>query len=837
MRHKNLLPLAILAAITLLATANAAEFTIVAPRAKVAPLCIAPDATDSIRSNAAEFAGIIERMCGQRPDITTQLPDGRAIVLGTASQFPDTPRVAELDGMNPEGFLLLTSPQRLFIVGNSDLAVQDGIFTLLHRLGCRWFFPDEVWTVIPKTDEIKIDHDDPDGPDYSYRRIWYGWGPRTDKLAADYTAWLRHNRQLGWFGINCGHAYENFCPHSLAQEHPEYFAQVDGKRPGNQICTTNPDVIRMARQYALNAFEKNPSLNMVSMEPNDGGGYCECENCKAVGTVSDAIFLFANRVGEAVAARFPDKYVGLYAYYLHTEPPSLKLHPNVYVQLTTGFRHTKMTFEEEIAAWSEKASSLGIYDYFSVFPWDWDMPGKAKAGDLDYLRKNIPFYHSLNATTFDAESSCNWGPNGLGYYLAAQLMWDVDADADWLIYDFFSSAFEDAAQPVRRFYERWQQKNEVSERTLALSYRDLEEATKATTDPGVQARLDQLKMYLHFLRLKREYDLATKPDDIIQKGSELIIFSRRIMDTGLIHTYPMLFSTWFDNPFKKLTSLETVKPEMVEGWKTGRTDIPSHAEMDTLFEQGLEAYSDIFAADVSQVTWSHDLVPLSIPASHPLLNLLGNLEESPFYCESGTYFFPAKAGETLSLPFIPYPQHTLDVHWTLSDASTGRTVSEGDIKKQRDESAELALTIPRDGLYRLNPGTDYWKAGRLAFPRRPLVVEASRESTFTLWLPKIEEPLYFFVPAGTQSFVLRLNWAGTSSTDIRIYAPDGTPIVDQKDLPSGWDISVKVPPGADGNIWALSVRSLRANLQLLGIPPFLARYPDELMTPREAVGR
>ena len=105
----------------------------------------------------------------------------------------------------------------------------------------------------------------------------------------------------------------------------------------------------------------NPQAIMVSVEPNDGGGHCECDECKAVGTISDRVFLLANQVAEAVAARFPDKYVGLLAYAQHAEPPSFELHPNVYVQLTTSMRRTEMTWEEQIAGFSEKACSHTSY--------------------------------------------------------------------------------------------------------------------------------------------------------------------------------------------------------------------------------------------------------------------------------------------------------------------------------------------------------------------------------------------------------------------------------------------------------------------------------------------
>ncbi len=846
-------------------------FTIADPDSGAAHVVIAPTASEITRKYSQVLAQVIEQMCGSLPAVTTGVPAQRAIVVGTSGEFPDSPRVDELKGENPEAFVLHSTADRLYVIGNSDVGAQQGIFTLLRQLGCRWFFPHEAWTVIPERDTLQIDVSAIDSPDYDYRYIWYAYGSHTEKLHSDLQAWYRHNRQRGWFNTATGHAYAGFVPRSLFEDHPEYFALVDGKRGGNQICTTNPEVIQLAIDYALNAFERdidNPEAIMVSMEPNDGGGFCEGERCVAVGTISDRVFLFANQVAEAVTRRFPDKYVGLLAYAHHAEPPSFKLHPNVYVQLTTGMRRTEMTFEEQIAGFSDKAGNFGIYDYFSIYQWDWGLPGKARAGDLDYLRTMIPYYHSLGATTYVPESNINWGANGLGYYLAAQLFWDAEADADAIIDDFYDKALGEAAGPVRRFYERWNRRNdrpelnEVNERTLVLSYRDLDSARKVAATPDIETRLDHLMMYLHWLRLRWEFERERDPAVILTRGHELVQFSRRIMDTGLIHTYAVLHSwDWFDmagidHGFRKLTELESVTDEMVEAWKTERTDIPVHAEVARLFDEGLGAYGGLTAVDVMPTEWSRDLVRVDVGPSDALLALLRNREESPLFCERATYFFPAEAGESVVLPFDPYPGHTLDVGWTLKDVVTGAVVLEDSINKQRNESARIQLRIPRPGLYMLDPGTSYLKGGRLEFGSRPAVAEASRSSEFTLLRPRISEPLYFFVPRGTESFVLRVHSAGSFESDIRIYGPDGQIVSDNAGLVSGrdlagrdtagrghtpltfgHDISVIVPAGADNRIWAFCLNSVRSTVKLLGIPPYVAERPDELLVPREAVFR
>ena len=68
--------------------------------------------------------------------------------------------------------------------------------------------------------------------------------------------------------------------------------------------------------------------------------------------------------------------VGVYAYREYGDPPSFKLEPNVYVQITPALflapGRTRDVYEE----WGEKASSVGRYDYYQVYQWNLDnLPG------------------------------------------------------------------------------------------------------------------------------------------------------------------------------------------------------------------------------------------------------------------------------------------------------------------------------------------------------------------------------------------------------------------------------------------------------------------------------
>ena len=93
-------------------------------------------------------------------------------------------------------------------------------------------------------------------------------------------------------------------------------------------------------------------------------------------------------------------------------------------------------------------------------------------------------------------------------------------------------------------------------------------------------------------------------------------------------------------------------------------------------------------------------------------------------------------------------------------------------------------------------------------------------------------------------FVLRVHASTSHESDVRFFGPDGRLVSEHLRLVTGSDLSlpvdvpVTVPAGAGHGIWAFTVsRSPRASLQLRGVPPYLARHPDELLTPREALSR
>jgi hypothetical protein len=858
------------------AIAHSEPFTI-AERGK--PRCVIATAQQQEHDALAkELAGWLQRVVGaERFSIQTLPTTQPAIILATAEQFPDVAQRERLAELGPEGYLIRSEAKRLWLLANTTLGLQHAMYRLLEETGCRWFFADPAWWVIPRKPTLRVNLNLREKPAFKDRVIWYNWGANTPTLAQNYQTWFKANRQGGHFPVRAGHAYEAYIYYSEFERHPEWFALVDGKRQPTQLCVSNPEVQQRVIDGVLARFAQNPQEVMASVEPNDGGGYCECDGCKAIGNASDQAFYLANLVAKAVRARYPDKWVGLLSYAYHSEPPRFRIEPGVYVQVTTGFRYTSLTFEQQVRRLRELGADVGVYDYFGVYPWDWSLPGAAKGGRFYEIASSIKEYHRLGLNTYSAESSINWASNGPGYWIAARLMWNPNLDATSLANEFYQKAFGAAARPMRRIYERWARGERFSPRGLKLALTDLQEAYRLAKDPQVRARLDQIAMYLHWQRLWMEYDrvarwdeggkLVNDPAEVLARARDLTVYSRRVMDTGIVHSYPML-NDWFRPRFAALERIPGFSWQQTDAWKTERTDIPTPEEVQRDFADDLKRLDELVpvAVEIQGKQFTGNLVPAQERLSKAV-QAWGEVPRSMLFVESGLHFFTGKREELLRLTFTPFDSgHTIDCRWSLQTEG-GNPVAQGELKAEKGQPATLQATLPDDDVYVLDPGTDYWKAAQIEFDRRPLSAWAGRgnrreQKPLCLWMPRLDQPLYFYVPKGTRHFVIGIVSGGWPHTTLELRLANGTVIrrekllagdqvsviVDQ-DIREYGDISemgrqavlpsqqlsVVVPKGADGQIWAIALDSLRCVLELYDVPPYVSRHPSELLVPENAL--
>jgi len=216
------------------------------------------------------------------------------------------------DRLEREGFRIKADQNGLSLVGKDDAGTQFAVYTFLEKyLGIRWFWPGELGEVVPRMKTIQVGPiDDTEEPDFKWRDRGPGgalWGSSTGPTEMHARELLlgvsrEHQKQVElwekrnkWGGMKIygGHVLgEIFTPEKYAKTHPEYYALVNGKRRvpgkdynykhGGQICTSNPEVIKVTVEWVRDFFDKHPDYDAVHITMNDGLGFCECENCRAL---------------------------------------------------------------------------------------------------------------------------------------------------------------------------------------------------------------------------------------------------------------------------------------------------------------------------------------------------------------------------------------------------------------------------------------------------------------------------------------------------------------------------------------------------------------------------
>ena len=113
------------------------------------------------------------------------------------------------------------------------------------------------------------------------------WMKYYDELSED----LKNFAHIRGIEIESGHHNFNYwIPGKIyGKTHPEFFAEINGKRIepsenstlllSEQLCTTNQNLRNEIALRMVEYCEKHPEIKTISLIPNDGFGWCECEEC------------------------------------------------------------------------------------------------------------------------------------------------------------------------------------------------------------------------------------------------------------------------------------------------------------------------------------------------------------------------------------------------------------------------------------------------------------------------------------------------------------------------------------------------------------------------------
>ncbi len=472
MTPKAILTLAIVALMTTPVTGS--DLELVRAGQASGEIVLPVDPAPFVEPAAQELSHYVQKMSGARLEVVSQASgDSPAIYLGAPDD--DWANAMDLESLVFDGFVVDCDGSRLIIAGKVPEGTLNGVYWLLEELGVRWFIPTKLGENVPRMATVTI-------PEMR-RRVEPRFPCRRNhgidtSIKPDGDIWRRRLRITSHalnvpFNRYSHNLYKVFPVQKYGESHPEYYPLINGKRrvPARglihawQPCTSNPEVIQLTIEAARKWFSDHPECNFFSVGMNDGRGWCECENCKALDipgetfrgrpVVSTRYFTFVKQVAEAVAETHPDKYISCIAYSsVEPLPQNVELPSNVMVVITqdVGQWHDpeyKREDQDFARRWAEAAGAFGTYDYTGL---GWMLPRSYP----HLMAESLRFYDSVGAVAITNEAWPIWWYSGPMMYLRAKLMWDPDQDPDEILDEFYSGFFGPAEAPMKRLYDRFE---------------------------------------------------------------------------------------------------------------------------------------------------------------------------------------------------------------------------------------------------------------------------------------------------------------------------------------------------------------------------------------------
>ncbi len=410
-------------------------------------------------------------------------------------------RLIEIEALKQDGFVLRTMGRSIVIAGKGPRGDLYGVYTLLEKLGCRWFTASEEY--VPHKADLIIPYLwESQEPSFERRCIaakgsgkavsWYV----KMKLNSPYSSTTNIKPFLGKYGGVYwrwevgGHSFLALVPpKKYFETHPEYYALVKDKKTGKlvrkpvQLCVSNPDLPDIMAKAIIEYFDKHPGVNVYPLSSADNDYVCQCEHCKKLYPCSsDRTFYLINKVVEKVLRKYPDKRFVSFAYGPSWYPPvTIKPHPRVTIEFCShwpacqihSFADLNCTMNTRVrsyfAGWRKLTDNIHAYCYgsdftFLIFPLSLE---KAITGNtLWYYKQHIKGIKWQIERIPECQQT-----DPIAFYLIAKLAWDATADPKFIINDFIEHYYGPAAKPMKKYYRLLNSRADMGTDMCIIAYR------------------------------------------------------------------------------------------------------------------------------------------------------------------------------------------------------------------------------------------------------------------------------------------------------------------------------------------------------------------------------
>ena len=434
-------------------------------------------------SSARELRSFLIKVFGKKYTLTAyKNSDAPGIYVGVPA-----PGVKICYPAEKEYCVLHSEKERLFIFGNdskkltgTDFAVSD---FLQKYCGVRFLWPGKTGTVADRRAPVTIkEGTEIYAPPFDLRltnSFTYGMAYLNAREKADLNAWLRHHKVgRSIYAVSSGfqHSFERMLPRSqYGKSHPEYYSLVSPERwvgqpkplrptrrndpfySGTwQVCTSNPEVRRIFAEKV--ATPRDGKIRSIS--PNDGYGFCECENCLKQDRgveffpngqlkVTNRMYDFAEDIAKQVYKLNPNAKIGMFAYGAYDGVPKQKVSfpPNMYLSfcylIYSMDEQEQNELENTLRGLAATGAKIVGREYWGCH-YTMNYP-------LNHSRKidrNLKMLHKLKAAGIYGGAGNDFANRASDLYILARLSWDPTLNREALLKEFCDSAFGPKASPV-----------------------------------------------------------------------------------------------------------------------------------------------------------------------------------------------------------------------------------------------------------------------------------------------------------------------------------------------------------------------------------------------------
>ncbi len=360
-----------------------------------------------------------------------------------------------------DGFIIKTECEKIYFIGGKEKGTLNAVYSFLEKyLHCSMYsasvqiIPHQKTIILPQINILE-------NPVFEYRDIYY-----YETTNDTYCRWHKlvdsnDKKQWGLFV----HTFQTLVPpDKYFDSHPEYFALRGNIRVREQLCLSNPDVLKIVIDELRKRMAENPKAKIWSVSQNDNYSFCQCPECSKIdvqeGSPSGSIINFVNKI----AREFPDKIISTLAYQYSRKPPkNLKPEKNVNIMLCSieCFRTKPLdidsnsaSFVNDLIKWSKITDNIFLWDYvvqftnlISPFP------------NFQVLQPNIQLFAKHNVKMMfqqGAGKRCAAEFGELRTYLIAKLLWDPNVNVDSLMNDFLQGYYGPAWKYLRKYIDLMQ---------------------------------------------------------------------------------------------------------------------------------------------------------------------------------------------------------------------------------------------------------------------------------------------------------------------------------------------------------------------------------------------